>query len=175
MRGEEHMLRSTDEIVDIVATAGGTLIGRTRLQKTAFLLKLAGLGGDFAFEYRHYGPFSESLASTTDFACLFGDLTEIEQPSSWGGTYSIYKTDRASRAPKGSPREQLISIANKAKPIELELAATAAFLSVEGYTDPWKETADRKPDKIGAGRLDRAKQLYARIKAVETPAVLPNI
>ena len=35
----------------------------------------------------------------------------------------------------------------QASAIELELAATAAFLAREGQADPWGETARRKPEK----------------------------
>ena len=55
--------RDTDKVVAIVRDAGGTIVGRTRLQKTAYLLELAGLGEGFHFSYRHYGPYSEELAS----------------------------------------------------------------------------------------------------------------
>ena len=47
----------------IVSDAGGSLIGRTRLQKIAYLLELSGTGAGFPFEYRHYGPYSEKLAT----------------------------------------------------------------------------------------------------------------
>jgi hypothetical protein len=38
--------------------------------------------------------------------------------------------------------------------VELELAATAAFLAYERFPDPWGETARRKPEKSG-GRTPR--------------------
>ena len=43
-------------------------MGRTRLQKVAYLTQLAGFAGDFPFEYRHYGPYSEELAEATEIA-----------------------------------------------------------------------------------------------------------
>ena len=39
--------RDTDKVVAIVRDAGGTIVGRTRLLKTAYLLELAGLGEGF--------------------------------------------------------------------------------------------------------------------------------
>ena len=66
-------------------------------------------------------------------------------------------------------------------PIELELAATAAFLYAdEGIGrnregDPWIETARRKPEKAEGGRLERAKLEYGRLRAVTTPIPLPPI
>ena len=52
----------------IVRDAGGRLVGRTRLQKVAYLTQLAGFAGDFPFEYRHYGPYSEDLAEAMEIA-----------------------------------------------------------------------------------------------------------
>jgi hypothetical protein len=59
--------------------------------------------------------------------------------------------------------------------VELELAATALFLKLQGIDDSWQETARRKPDKAEGGRLDKAKMLYGRMKAVRIPKVLPDI
>ena len=57
----------------------------------------------------------------------------------------------------------------------LELAATALFLAREGFSDPWSETARRKPDKAEGGRLDKSKQLYQRLRQVQTPRSLPAL
>ena len=59
--------------------------------------------------------------------------------------------------------------------VELELAATALFLAKEGFPDPWTETARRKPEKADAGRLAKAKQLYDRLRAIQTPHPLPAL
>jgi uncharacterized protein YwgA len=69
----------------LVNEAGGQIVGRTRLQKVAYLTQLAGLGGDFAFEYRHYGPFSEDLASGMEIASGLGLVREEENRAVWGG------------------------------------------------------------------------------------------
>lgn len=62
----------------IIRDAGGELVGRTRLQKIAYLLQLAGYGDEFQFEYKHYGPFSEDLARGIEIAAAFGQVTEDE-------------------------------------------------------------------------------------------------
>ncbi len=61
---------------DIVRDAGGRIIGRTRLQKSVFLLSLAGFEKRFQFGYKHYGPFSESLAEAVDLAVAFDLISE---------------------------------------------------------------------------------------------------
>ena len=120
----------------LVSEAGGVLIGRTRLQKVACLAKLAGLLDTFEFEYRHYGPFSESLATAMNIAAGLKIIDEQETRAEWGGWYSIYRsTDRTPSAMDGQ-RSQFVTEAAKIGAIQLELAATAAFLHVEEGLDP---------------------------------------
>src|ERR1017187_7417246 len=81
-----------EKVVSVVRAAGGSLIGRTRLQKTIYLLELAGFVDGFEFEYRHYGPYSEDLTNALLVARMSGLLEEEERRAAWGGTYSIYRT-----------------------------------------------------------------------------------
>lgn len=162
------------DVAEIISDAGGRIVGRTKLQKIAYFLEAAGVGSGFDFEYRHYGPYSEDLATAAHVGKFFGYLDEAEAPAAWGGTYSIYTTDRPSNT-DSEPRRQLISIAAKADSVALELAATAAFLAAEGHQDPWSETSKRKPEKASASRLSDAKMLYRSLLKIATPRALPNI
>lgn len=166
--------REVDKAADIVRDAGGRVVGRTRLQKIAYLLEAAGLGEGFKFSYRYYGPYSEDLTNAAWQARLLGLIEEEEKPASWGGSYSVFTASPSCR--KGVPggRLRLIEEASQADPIALELAATAAFLAAEGSTDPWTETAKRKPDKAKIG-LGDAKALYAKLRAIDVPRRLPAI
>ena len=171
------------QVAMIVRDAGGRLIGRTRLQKVAYLKQLAGFGTDFEFEYRHYGPYSDDLASAIDIASALDLVSEEERRTDWGGWYSIYTVTAPERieSPADNRRSRFVSAAAKIGSIELELAATAAFLFAEegiGRTrpgDPWEETAHRKPEKAGDGRLERAKAAYLELRALDTPRRLPAI
>jgi hypothetical protein len=169
--------RDSQKAADIIADAGGEVVGRTRLQKLGYLLELTGLGEGFQFQYRHYGPFSEDLASATRDATLLKLVTEEEKPAIWGGSFSVYRvTHQKKSGTVDVSRQQLAKLATEADPIELELAATAAFLhSVEGVGDPWGETARRKPEKVEGGRLEKAKALYRKLAGVQTPKRLPEI
>jgi uncharacterized protein len=165
----------------IVQDAGGELVGRTRLQKVAYLMQLAGFGDAFDFEYRHYGPFSEDLARGMEIAAAFGQVTEVEKQADWGGRYSIYSLNEPER-PEDPARAAFVQEAKKIGAIELELAATAAFLFVvEGIGrnqkgNPWDETRRRKPGKAGGGRLERAIVAYEKLRtAVATPDALPAL
>ncbi len=161
---------------EIVRDAGGQIVGRTKLQKIAFLLELTGLGDGFRFEYRHYGPYSEDLANAINVAGAFGLVDEEERPATWGGMYSIYSaTPDAGLRAKGQ-RSDFAEKAAQFGSIELELAATAAYLyAIENHSDPWEETVRRKPEKVGDGRLDRAKDAYRDLLALPTPKRLPDI
>lgn len=158
----------------------GELVGRTRLQKVAYLCYLAGLSNEFEFEYRHYGPFSEELADAMRLATDLKLVTEEERKTDWGGWYSVF-TAVKQRDAVNPERIAFISAAAKVGAIELELAATAAFLFDEegfgrdGGGDPWEETARRKPEKASDGRLEKAKAAYRKLKEIQTPKPLPEI
>jgi uncharacterized protein YwgA len=173
MGTERPDIRSAAEIV---RDAGGRIVGRTKLQKIAYLLQLAGFQAGFDFEYRHYGPYSEDLASAIRLADAFGLVTETERLANWGGHYSIYQATEKLGSQRPGPQACFCEHAVKLGPVELELAATAAFLNaVEGYEDPWEETARRKPEKASGGRLDKAKEAYKRLMALNMPRPLPPI
>jgi len=159
----------------IIRDAGGHIVGRTKLQKIGFFLEAAGIGSGFPFRYRHYGPYSEQLAAAAQHAAALRLIIENESIASWGGQYSIFFTQMPSDSSTNPARLRLAQEMAGADAVELELAATAAFLANEGFTDPWAETARRKPDKAEDGRLERAMQLYGRLRQVPTPKPLPAI
>ena len=162
-----------DTISSIVCDAGGTIVGRTRLQKVTYLLTVAGFQSDFDFVYKHYGPFSEDLATAARCERIFGDLQETERPTSWGGTYSVFEVENA-HISDNENRVKFTEKAAKADAIELELAATAVFLATDGYKEPWQETARRKPEKATPLRLGNAKFLLTKLRDIETPIKLPE-
>ncbi|WP_372397140.1 hypothetical protein ABMY26_24015 [Azospirillum sp. HJ39] len=171
-----HQKPDWQKAAEIVRDAGGQIVGRTRLQKVAFLLELAGFGEGFPFEYRHYGPYSEALADSIRAASVFDLVDEREQTASWGGMYSIYSATPEAGLRRDDGRARFAEAAASIDSIELELAATAAFLAaVERSDDPWGETARRKPEKVEGGRLDRAKDAYRRLLSLPTSKPLPRI
>lgn len=162
----------------LVNEAGGELIGRTRLQKVACLAKLAGLLDTFEFEYRHYGPFSEQLATSMDIAAGLRIVEEQETRAEWGGWYSIYRATDRTPPVNNALRSKFVTEAAKIGAIQLELAATAVFLHVEqGLAGPeaWAETARRKPEKAQSNRLEAAQAAYRQLRRLATPTPLPAI
>jgi len=168
-------LGDAQEAAAIVRDAGGQIVGRTRLQKIAFVLEAAGLGGGFPFRYKHYGPYSEQLTVASQRARILGVMRETESVAGWGGVYSTFSTTMPQDSNINPARRRLAQEMVNADAVELELAATALFLSYEKAPDPWGETERRKPEKAANGRLDRAKQLYQKLRQIQTPESLPGL
>jgi len=167
--------------MQILADAGGEIVGRTRFQKIAYLLSEAGLLEGYGFEYHHYGPYSDDLTSSLKFASLFDELNEEEKKTDWGGYYSIYTLPDSEddKFEINTEREQFIAPMLKVSSIVLELAATATFLACnkngsESF-DPWAKTVELKPKKATAKRLVEAKDLFEKLLSISTPRSLPKI
>lgn len=167
-------LNEAKRAAEIVRDAGGNIVGRTRLQKIAYILEAAGFGAGFPFRYKHYGPYSELLANATQSARIVGLLQEQESMAAWGGVYSTYLSQLQPDFSVPHTRRRLAQELVNVDAVELELAATALFLANERHPDPWGETARRKPDKADDGRLHGARQLYQRLHAI-VPEQLPAI
>lgn len=152
-----------DVVAAVVAAAGGELIGRVRLQKTAYLLDRLGLNSGFEYEYHHYGPYSRDLDNATLDAKAFELVEErFERRRSDGAMYSIF-------ASKGDPRDEaygdlgrerageLVKAFAQTNVTVLELAATVDWLwREEGCADWRSEITVRKGVKVQGGRLERA-------------------
>ncbi|MEM7438080.1 MAG: hypothetical protein AAF393_00670 [Pseudomonadota bacterium] len=155
----------------IVSDADGEVVGRTRIQKMAYLLELAGVGDGFKFSYKHYGPYSQMLAESVRIAVLFNAVTEEKHQTDWGGMYSVYRASPSDEV--NAVRKQILDVTKRANAVQLELAATAAYLSFEGYEDAWAETSRRKPEK--AQHIPGAMELYREISSLETPNGWPVV
>jgi uncharacterized protein YwgA len=170
-------LNEAQRAAEIVRDAGGQIVGRTPLQKIAYIFEAVGLVAGFPFRYKHYGPYCEQLVDAAQTTRIFGMLNEQETHAAWGGVYSIYYSLLPTEVRVPEARLQLARELVSADAVELELAATAIFLAYEHerFQDPWGETARRKPDKADSGRLQRAHQLYQRLRSVPTTMPLPAI
>lgn len=152
----------------LIRLNGGRLVGKTRLQKSAYFLESLGLGFDLYFEYHHYGPYSEDLAALVDYDRALGLLDTQFNRTADGTEYAIF-TDtgrdlHVSDSAVDERRRQVLRILAQYSSIELELAATADFLAKNGYgDDAWNETSRRKASKISNDRVVRAKQLLAHL------------
>ena len=168
-----HELRP-ELIAAIIRDAGGRIVGRTRLQKIAYLLEVTGYGDGFVFRYKHFGPYSHGVAESARRGALLGHLSETRHDAPWGGRFSIYEVADGSPSDASAGRRELAARAAEASAIELELAATAVFLSYKDHEDPWLETERRKPMKAAEGRLEKAKELLKDLREIEVKKPLPE-
>ena len=76
------------DVREIIADAGGSIAGRTRLQKSAYFLEVGGVGAGFDFSYHYYGPYSEELATAASDAKALKLINE-EWNSSMSGRLTL--------------------------------------------------------------------------------------
>jgi len=162
-------MKADDIVVNLIALHGGELVGRTRLQKVAYLLHRC--GGNFAlsFVYHYYGPYSFDLADGCTDARAEGRIEIEERPGRYGIQYAVFRTGEKNGTPVGMGNlaldraHELVEKMTKVSDIVLELAATIVFFRDEGgYLDRNKaiaETKVRKPIKATDERVARARAL----------------
>lgn len=158
----------------IVFDADKNLIGRTRFQKLACLFELAGVGSGFSFSYHHYGPYCQELSVAIDDAHALNLVQENVIVKEWGNYSEYHFTSPEDMISEHSDvRSAFSDIAKTASNVEFELAVTAAFIASRDIQNPWDEVRKRKPRK--ADSIPRAKRLYEKIRAVNSPVALPAI
>jgi uncharacterized protein YwgA len=158
---------------ELVALAGGSVEGKTRLQKSDYFLESRGVGYGFTFAYHYYGPYSEGLAVATDDAAALKFITPEVRETTQGLRYVAFrlgpsgaKLDALS-SPKAKRRKGILDLLAKYDAVTLELAATADFLARNGHrNDSWEETIRRKKAKATPSRLSKAKQLLEQVDGV---------
>lgn len=169
-------MANAPDLARLIQLNGGQLIGKTRLQKSAYFLEIKSLGFGFDFNYHRFGPYSEELTVSTDDAVALG-LIEIDWKESQGGTrYAIFRSKslQEDKDKEDLQRRGILNVLKGFSSIELELAATADFLKRNGYADdPWAETKRRKASKVDSARLIRSKQLLQELESIEDASSRP--
>lgn len=154
--------------VKLIALHGGTVVGRTRLQKRTYLLHRCGGNFGLNFVYHHYGPYSFDLADGLTDARAEGLIDIKEMPGRYGVPYATFRLKESTCEPEqlgglaGEDARRLRgTLDSEASDIVLEIAATIVFLRDEGgYKEQAiEETKVRKPLKATEQRLSRARSL----------------
>ena len=161
-------MNADDIVVNLIALHGGRLVGRTRLQKGAYLLHRCGADFDLSFVYHHYGPYSFNLVEGLTDARAEKRIAVEERPGRHGVPYAIFRTegevatpDRIGRLAADEARA-LLEEMKGVSDIVLELAATVVFLRDEWdyygkeKVGPVDETKARKPLKATDERMAQA-------------------
>jgi uncharacterized protein len=163
-------LNSEDAVTWLVAANGGTMVGKTRLQKTVYLLGRCGLKTDIEFDYHYFGPFSAELAVGADAAQSRGRIAIEERAGFHDVPYAVFTTEEAIPNEIGGAAladvKRQLGILSKYTAIELELAATIDFLrDSEGIAEKGLDqtVSELKPVKSNPDRLKRAHELLQQL------------
>ena len=159
-------MKADDIAVNLITLSGGRIVGRTRIQKAAYLLDRCGAKTELRFTYHYYGPYSFDLAEGWEDAWAEGRIIIEERAGRFGIPYSIFKvkdaddgTTNLGGLPADVARAQLAKMAAVSN-IVLELASTMVYLQEEGYGDQTiKELKIRKPLKATDGLITKANNL----------------
>lgn len=162
-------MSGADTVAGLIALNGGRLVGKTRLQKTVYLLQQCGLDSNFEFEYHNFGPFSSELAECTKEAKIDGLIDISESQGFHGVPYSTFtaKIDppREFLNMSAADVQKLLRMMEGFSAIEMELAATIAFLNDCGVAsaDINASVRELKPLKSTGERLDSAHALLEQL------------
>jgi len=161
----------TELVASLIALSGGLIVGKTRLQKTVFLLEKFGLESGFHFEYHNYGPYSADLAEACEIATAEGVIKAETKPGFYQVPYTVYSAQLAAPAAVGNiasdRAKTLLAIMKGFTAVDLELAATMVFLEDEGVeaSQVDAQVAVLKPLKAKRDNLDKAHALLGQLKA----------
>ena len=160
-------MNAEDIVVDMIALNGGEMVGRTRLQKGAYLLHRCGANFNLSFVYHHYGPYSFDLASGCLDARAEGRIDIEERPGRYRIPYAIFRLRKAAN-PSGrlgaltaDRARPLLERMGQASDVVLELAATIVYFieNGRGASAAVRETKIRKPLKADETSLAKARSL----------------
>lgn len=167
-------MTTPDELIaEVLAAAGGAIVGRIRLQKIFYLLDQRGMGSGFSFHYHHYGPYSRELDRALDRAQAMQGVEEsIAYRQVDGMPYSTFSVRGDSEAAipgevgnlSFAEARGLVGAMTSRSSTVLELAATIHWLAnAERVTDWRAELIRRKGVKTERGRAEEAMDLLRRL------------
>ena len=163
------MMDQSDYVSAIVRLAGGEIVGKTRLQKIAYLLQTKGSGfRNMDFDYHNFGPYSAELSFAAEDAESLGYLTTEERAGYHSVPYTVFRSTDC--AAKLDDREEMkackadLEVMSGYSALVLELAATAIYLKRNGYAEHfWEEVLKRKSLKATQPRIRHAKKLLRQL------------
>lgn len=162
-------MTSEDIVTGVVALNGGKLVGRTRLQKTLYLLERCGMAAGLNYGYHDYGPFSVEVAEAMDFAEVEKRVVSEKKLGPHSVPYYIFTTDEKKPGQLGRLRskrvEDYLRIMKEYSAFDLEVAATMAYLKDTGVPESEVEAKVRelKPAKATDERVRRAQELLEKL------------
>ena len=175
-------MNAEEIVVGLIALNGGTLVGRTRLQKQAYLLDRCGGKFGLLFTYHRYGPYCFELVGGLNDARAVGRIEVKERIGRHGVAYAVFRSGDQVSIPRrmgNLEADEARILVNKMRDISdivLELAATIVFLRDDWdyfgkeNTCPVEETRKRKPLKSTGDRISEAQNLLHELGLNSAPA-----
>ncbi len=137
------------------------VVGRTRLQKTVWLLQRLGLPTNYSYSLHFYGPYSEELKTDIGLAEDFGLISEEQQTAQDGTEYFLLHAEPSELFPSIEPFRRSLEILAQKEPVVLELAATYDAFRKMGldHQSALESLRAKKGDKCLGGREVAALEL----------------
>jgi uncharacterized protein YwgA len=149
----------------IAAHQNRKLVGRTRLQKTIYLLQRKGLPTDFDYMLHFYGPYSSGLNVELELVEQLGLVTE-EVKTGNENDYYVFEARKNALLPQIERfRPDLVRIEN-ASDVALELAATYDAFRQMGYDhhQAQERLRRKKREKCTPENVDQALELMRQLR-----------
>lgn len=119
----------------IAAHDDRTVFGRTRLQKTIYLLQRKGLPTEFDYTLHFYGPYSEGLNTGLRLVEQL-ELVSEERKTGSENEYYVFKAIGDALIPAIEQFRSPLNAIQHTKDVPLELAATYDAFREMGYSHP---------------------------------------
>jgi uncharacterized protein len=149
----------------IRAHPNGEVVGRTRLQKTVWLLQRLGLPTDYVYSLHFYGPYSEEVKADTDSAEQLGLISEDRRVAQNGSEYFVLRARSSASLPSPDQFRCPLEILANENATVLELAATYDAFRKMGldHASAIESLRAKKGDKCGGGREENALTVLKRL------------
>lgn len=163
-------VRPMDFAVAAISASRGKIVGKTRLQKTVYLLQKLCKEEAYSFEYHYFGPYSAELANDIEMMSCMGVVRTSERHGYHSMPYVVYETEESTATTVFG--DNLASVKKWLRELEavnaivLELAATWIFLKDEdgmGRTEIEEALRSLKPTKASKDGLRQAASVLRRI------------
>lgn len=148
------------------------VVGRTRLQKTVWLLQRLGMPTDYVYSLHFYGPYSEEVKADIGLAQQFGLITETARRTLDGTEYFVLSATRDVTLPEFERFRGFVEQISAEDATVLELAATYdAFRAMHlTHEDALDNLRQMKGDKCASGREKRALDLLRKLNLRDVAA-----
>lgn len=164
-------MKRTAENLEIVRSVigqheGRVVVGRTRMQKTIYLLQRVGLETSYVFRMHHYGPYSEELTADLDIGNS-AELLTVEPDRLTDGSpfykFRVGNQAELTELPNGVERALKFIIETDSTILELAATYNSFREESESHVEALQSLREKKGDKCANGREQQALTLLKKL------------